>query len=124
LRVDSHRGSICVPQRVSISHAFVRLKKQQQQKAKHGAGACQGRTGHITKWEKSHGAPLVWGPLRQSGAPQHHDLFIHFVINFPYSCLFIYQFIYQFIYLFIYMFQIQVPTQVPHLVTVTEKSEL
>jgi hypothetical protein len=22
----------------------------------------QGRTGHITRWEKSHGAPLVWGP--------------------------------------------------------------
>jgi hypothetical protein len=31
--------------------------------------ACQGRTGHITRWEKSHGALLVWGPLRQSGAP-------------------------------------------------------
>jgi hypothetical protein len=35
----------------------------------------QGRTGHITRWEKSHGAPLDWGPLRQSGAPQHRDLF-------------------------------------------------
>jgi hypothetical protein len=35
----------------------------------------QGRTGHITRWEKSHGAPLVWGPLRQTGAPQHHDFF-------------------------------------------------
>jgi hypothetical protein len=30
-------------------------------------GNAQGRTGHITRWEKSHGAPLVWGPLRQSG---------------------------------------------------------
>jgi hypothetical protein len=38
----------------------------------------QGRTGHITRWEKSHGAPLVWGPLRQSGAPQHHDFFFFF----------------------------------------------
>jgi hypothetical protein len=35
----------------------------------------QGRTGHITRWERSHGAPLIWGPLRQSGAPKHHDLF-------------------------------------------------
>jgi hypothetical protein len=37
----------------------------------------QGRTGHITRWEKSHGAPLEWGPLRQSGAPRHHDLFFN-----------------------------------------------
>jgi hypothetical protein len=36
----------------------------------------QGRTGHITRWEKSHGAPLDWGPLGQSGAPQHHDFFL------------------------------------------------
>jgi hypothetical protein len=35
----------------------------------------QGRIGHITKWEKSHGASLDWGPLKQSRAPQHHDLF-------------------------------------------------
>jgi hypothetical protein len=39
----------------------------------------QGRTGHITRWEKSHGAPLVWGPLRQSGPPQHHALFLFFL---------------------------------------------
>jgi hypothetical protein len=39
----------------------------------------QGRTGHITRWEKSHGAPLVWGPLRQSGAP--YDLFFFFLIT-------------------------------------------
>jgi hypothetical protein len=38
-------------------------------------GRAQGRTGHITRWEKSHGAPLVWGPLRQSEAPQHHVFF-------------------------------------------------
>jgi hypothetical protein len=37
----------------------------------------QGRTGHITRWEKSHGAPLDRGP-RQSGAPQHHELFFFF----------------------------------------------
>jgi hypothetical protein len=38
----------------------------------------QGQTGHITRWEKSHWAPLVWGP-KQSGAPHYNDLF--FVIT-------------------------------------------
>jgi hypothetical protein len=41
-------------------------------------------------------------------------LFIHFVINFPYSCLFIYQ--------FIYMFQIQVPSSLFQTFHITLKS--
>jgi hypothetical protein len=39
----------------------------------------QGWTGHITRWEKSHEAPLDWEPLRQSEAHQHHDLFFFFL---------------------------------------------
>jgi hypothetical protein len=38
-----------------------------------GHGSSQRRTAHITRWEKSHEAPLVWGPLRQSEGPHHHD---------------------------------------------------
>jgi hypothetical protein len=32
--------------------------------------------------------PLDWGPLRQSGASQHHDLFFFYVSNFVFAAIF------------------------------------
>jgi hypothetical protein len=41
----------------------------------------QRRTGHITRWEKSDGAPLVWGPLRQSGCISPSCSFFFFLVS-------------------------------------------
>jgi hypothetical protein len=60
---------------------IVQLKLQMSGECMAFCNLDQGRIGHITRWEKSHGAPLVWGLLRQSGAPQYHALFLGSQLN-------------------------------------------
>jgi hypothetical protein len=74
-KVDEGNGESRMTKEGKLKRIFKWKAKDCRKKGKKkDKGKGQGRIGHIMRWEKSHEAPLVWGPLRQSGAPQHHDL--------------------------------------------------